>query len=162
MQNLTRLIRGVQLPPAIAGRLPLRHAPTRTQLADAGMNFRAGARHQQYFRRQRRRPRFFESRSYRSHVAGARDARQAAQWLAQYTAILHKARRPCRQRGTANTISRWRPSRLDGARVSRLARHRPQRACAPFLRQSCRWAVVTNDSSCWSQNRRAVPVLNQP
>ena len=105
---------------------------------------------------------FFETDSTELTRAGARDARQAGAVAAAHTAAM---RSPSKATPTsaarANTTSRSAPAaRRRCANIWSRAASQAQRMRTISYGKE-RPVAVCNDISCWSQNRRAVTVLNQ-
>ena len=103
---------------------------------------------------------FFETDSDRLTPQARATLDKQAQWLQQLQPLYLHHRRPCRRARHARIQYRARrPPRAGGARLSRRPRHRADRMRTISYGKE-RPVAVCNDISCWSQNRRAVTVLN--
>ena len=103
---------------------------------------------------------FFESDSSELTPQSIADAGKAGAVAAGLQPIHLHDRGPRRRARHARVQHRARrPARPDGARISLLARGQGQRMRTISYGKE-RPVAVCNDISCWSQNRRAVTVLN--
>ena len=101
---------------------------------------------------------FFET-TRRSCPAGNDDARQAGAWLQTYNRYSFTIEGHADERGTREYNIALGARRAQTVRPISFARHRSEPDAHHLLRQGTPVAVC-NDISCWSQNRRAVTVLN--
>ena len=103
---------------------------------------------------------FFETDSTDLTPTAVATLDKQAQWLSRYPRYTFTDRRPRRRARHARVqfLARRAP-RPDGARLSRLARRRGRRIRTVSYGKE-RPVAVCNDISCWSQNRRAVTVLD--
>ena len=85
--------------------------------------------------------------------------KQAA-WLNQYSQVPHHDRRPCRRARHPRVQHRaGRPPRLGGGELPRQPRASNRRRITSKSFGKERPVAICNDISCWSQNRRAVTVV---
>ena len=158
--NLVSISRSAKFAASRIGRdSRLRAAPSS---ARAGGDGRRGcARQPAGLHRQCRRPRVLRYQFLGAIPTGAGDARQAGEWLNQYNRYAFLIEGHADERGTreynialgarrAQTVREYLVSRGVSAQRMRTISYGKERPVA-----------VCNDISCWSQNRRAVTVLNQ-
>ena len=159
MQGMVRLIRGAKFALAIAAALSIAACANKnTQLGDAGMTAAPGS--QQDFVVNVGVRVFFETDQTDLTPQARATLDKQAQWLGQYNRYTFTIEGHADERGTreynialgarrAQTVREYLVSRgIDGQRMRTISygKERPVAVC--------------NDISCWSQNRRAVTVLN--
>ncbi|HEY2135027.1 MAG TPA: peptidoglycan-associated lipoprotein Pal [Xanthobacteraceae bacterium] len=159
MQNLTRLIRGAKFAVAIAAALTIAACANKsTDLSGAGMTASPGS--QQDFVVNVGDRVFFETDQTDLTPQARATLDKQAQWLAQYNRYTFTIEGHADERGTreynialgakrAQTVREYLVSRGIEAQRMRTISYGKERPVA-----------VCNDISCWSQNRRAVTVLN--
>jgi peptidoglycan-associated lipoprotein len=159
MQGMMRLIRGAKFAVAIAAALSIAACANKTnQLADAGMSAAPGS--QQDFVVNVGDRVFFETDQTDLTPQARATLDKQAQWLSQYNRYTFTIEGHADERGTreynialgarrAQTVREYLVSRGIDANRMRTISYGKERPVA-----------VCNDISCWSQNRRAVTVLN--
>jgi peptidoglycan-associated lipoprotein len=159
MQNLTRLIRSAKFAVAIAAALTIAACANKsTDLSGAGMTASPGS--QQDFVVNVGDRVFFETDQTDLTPQARATLDKQAQWLGQYNRYTFTIEGHADERGTreynialgakrAQTVREYLVSRGIEAQRMRTISYGKERPVA-----------VCNDISCWSQNRRAVTVLN--
>jgi len=159
MQGMMRLLRGAKFVVAVAAALSIAACANKTnQLADAGMAATPGS--QQDFVVNVGDRVFFETDQTDLTPQARATLDKQAQWLAQYNRYTFTIEGHADERGTreynialgarrAQTVREYLISRGIDANRMRTISYGKERPVA-----------VCNDISCWSQNRRAVTVLN--
>ncbi len=159
MQGMMRLIRGAKFAAAIAAALSIAACANKTgPMADAGMSAAPGS--QQDFVVNVGDRVFFETDSTELTPQSRATLDKQAQWLSQYNRYTFTIEGHADERGTreynialgarrAQTVREYLVSRGIEAQRRRTISYGQERPVA-----------VCNDISCWSQNRRAVTVLN--
>jgi peptidoglycan-associated lipoprotein len=159
MQGMMRLIRGAKFAAAIAAALTIAACANKTnQFADAGGSAAPGS--QQDFVVNVGDRVFFETDQTDLTPQARATLDKQAQWLAQYNRYTFTIEGHADERGTreynialgarrAQTVREYLVSRGIDANRMRTISYGKERPVA-----------VCNDISCWSQNRRAVTVLN--
>jgi peptidoglycan-associated lipoprotein len=159
MQGIMRLMRGAKFAVAIAAALTIAACANKTdQLAGAGMSAAPGS--QQDFVVNVGDRVFFETDSSDLTPQARATLDKQAQWLGQYNRYTFTVEGHADERGTreynialgarrAQTVREYLVSRGIEAQRMRTISYGKERPVA-----------VCNDISCWSQNRRAVTVLN--
>ncbi|HEU5273510.1 MAG TPA: peptidoglycan-associated lipoprotein Pal [Xanthobacteraceae bacterium] len=159
MQTVMRLMRGAKFAAAIAATLTIAACANRSSdLAGAGMNAAPGS--QQDFVVNVGDRVFFETDSTDLTPQSRATLDKQAQWLSQYNRYTFTIEGHADERGTreynialgarrAQTVREYLTSRGIDAQRMRTISYGKERPVA-----------VCNDISCWSQNRRAVTVLN--
>ena len=159
MQGIMRLMRGAKFAVAIAAALTIAACANKTnQLEGAGMSAAPGS--QQDFVVNVGDRVFFETDSSDLTPQARATLDKQAQWLAQYNRYTFTVEGHADERGTreynialgarrAQTVREYLVSRGIEAQRMRTISYGKERPVA-----------VCNDISCWSQNRRAVTVLN--
>jgi peptidoglycan-associated lipoprotein len=160
MQNMMRLIRGAKFAAAVAAALTIAACANKTnELADAGMNSASPGSQQDFVVNVGDRV-FFETDSSDLTPQARGTLDKQAQWLSQYNRYSFTIEGHADERGTreynialgarrAQTVREYMVSRGIDAQRMRTISYGKERPVA-----------VCNDISCWSQNRRAVTVLN--
>ena len=159
MHSLMRLIRGAKFAAAIAAALTIAACANKNnQLTDTGMSSAPGS--QQDFVVNVGDRVFFETDSTDLTPQSRATLDKQAQWLSQYNRYTFTIEGHADERGTreynialgarrAQTVREYLVSRGIDAQRMRTISYGKERPVA-----------VCNDISCWSQNRRAVTVLN--
>lgn len=159
MQTVMRLMRGAKFAAAIAAALTIAACANRSNdLASAGMSAAPGS--QQDFVVNVGDRVFFETDSSDLTPQARATLDKQAQWLSQYNRYTFTIEGHADERGTreynialgarrAQTVREYLVSRGIDAQRMRTISYGKERPVA-----------VCNDISCWSQNRRAVTVLN--
>ena len=162
MIDMSKILRGARFAAVLgrgAGDLGLRQqADDDAQANAAGAG---DARQPAGFRRQCRRPRLLRNRFDRAHARSrARRSTSRRSGSRNYSHYSLHHRRPCRRARHARIQHRARrPPRPGGARLS-VSRGIAANRMRTISYGKERPVAVCNDISCWSQNRRAVTVLN--
>jgi peptidoglycan-associated lipoprotein len=160
MQNLTRLIRGAKFAVAIAAALTIAACANKTnELTDGAMNSAAPGSQQDFVVNVGDRV-FFETdqTDLTPQARGTLD--KQAQWLAQYNRYSFTIEGHADERGTREyNIA------LGARRAQTVREYLASRGIEPQRMRTISYGkerpvAVCNDISCWSQNRRAVTVLN--
>ena len=159
--KVMRIVRGVKFAAVVLAALALAGC-AKQQIDQTAMGWQRRAGQPAGLRRQCRRPRVLRDRLDRAHAASARRRSTSRRSGSATTAA---TRSPSKAMPTsaarANTTSRSAPAaRRPCANISSRAASRPQRMRTISYGKE-RPVAVCNDISCWSQNRRAVTVLNQ-
>jgi peptidoglycan-associated lipoprotein len=161
MQTVMRLIRGAKFAAAIAAALTIAACANKNNdLANAGLNAAATPGSQQDFVVNVGDRVFFETDSTDLTPQSRATLDKQAQWLSQYNRYTFTIEGHADERGTreynialgarrAQTVREYLVSRGIEAQRMRTISYGKERPVA-----------VCNDISCWSQNRRAVTVLN--
>jgi peptidoglycan-associated lipoprotein len=160
MHTVMRLIRGAKFAAVVAAALSIAACANKTNdLADAGMNSASPGSQQDFVVNVGDRV-FFETDQTDLTPQARATLDKQAQWLAQYNRYTFTIEGHADERGTreynialgarrAQTVREYLASRgIDPQRMRTISygKERPVAVC--------------NDISCWSQNRRAVTVLN--
>jgi len=160
MQNLTRLIRGAKFAVAIAAALTIAACANRNnELADAGMNSASPGSQQDFVVNVGDRV-FFETDQTDLTPQARATLDKQAQWLAQYNRYSFTIEGHADERGTREyNIA------LGARRAQTVREYLASRGIEPQRMRTISYGkerpvAVCNDISCWSQNRRAVTVLN--
>ena len=160
MQNLTRLIRGAKFAVAIAAALTIAACANRNnELADAGMNSASPGSQQDFVVNVGDRV-FFETDQTDLTPQARATLDKQAQWLAQYNRYSFTIEGHADERGTREyNIA------LGARRAQTVREYLSSRGVEPQRMRTISYGkerpvAVCNDISCWSQNRRAVTVLN--
>jgi peptidoglycan-associated lipoprotein len=160
MQNLTRLIRGAKFAVAIAAALTIAACANRNnELADAGMNSASPGSQQDFVVNVGDRV-FFETDQTDLTPQARATLDKQAQWLAQYNRYSFTIEGHADERGTREyNIA------LGARRAQTVREYLSSRGIEPQRMRTISYGkerpvAVCNDISCWSQNRRAVTVLN--
>ena len=160
MQNLTRLIRGAKFAVAIAATLTIAACANRNnELADAGMNSASPGSQQDFVVNVGDRV-FFETDQTDLTPQARATLDKQAQWLAQYNRYSFTIEGHADERGTREyNIA------LGARRAQTVREYLASRGIEPQRMRTISYGkerpvAVCNDISCWSQNRRAVTVLN--
>jgi peptidoglycan-associated lipoprotein len=160
MQNLTRLIRGAKFAAAIAAALTIAACANKNnELADAGMNSAAPGSQQDFVVNVGDRV-FFETDQTDLTSQARATLDKQAQWLAQYNRYSFTIEGHADERGTREyNIA------LGARRAQTVREYLASRGIEPQRMRTISYGkerpvAVCNDISCWSQNRRAVTVLN--
>ena len=104
---------------------------------------------------------FFETDSTDLTATAAATLDRQAQWLHQYPRYTFTVEGHADERGTREyNIALGARRATDGPRLPRRRAASPRTACSTISYGKERPVAVCNDISCWSQNRRAVTVLN--
>jgi peptidoglycan-associated lipoprotein len=161
MQTVKRLIRGAKFAAAIAAALTIAACANKTtnDLANAGLNNAPPGSQQDFVVNVGDRV-FFETDSTDLTQQARATLDKQAQWLSQYNRYSFTIEGHADERGTreynialgarrAQTVREYLTSRGIEAQRMRTISYGKERPVA-----------VCNDISCWSQNRRAVTVLN--
>ena len=159
MQTVMRLVRGAKFAAAVAAALTIAACASKNNdLAGAGMSAAPGS--QQDFVVNVGDRVFFETDSSDLTTQARATLNKQAQWLGQYNRYTFTIEGHADERGTreynialgarrAQTVREYLVSRGIDAQRMRTISYGKERPVA-----------VCNDISCWSQNRRAVTVLN--
>ena len=160
MQNVTRLIRGAKFAVAIAAALTIAACANRNnELADAGMNSASPGSQQDFVVNVGDRV-FFETDQTDLTPQARATLDKQAQWLAQYNRYSFTIEGHADERGTREyNIA------LGARRAQTVREYLASRGIEPQRMRTISYGkerpvAVCNDISCWSQNRRAVTVLN--
>jgi peptidoglycan-associated lipoprotein len=160
MQNLTRLIRGAKFAVAIAATLTIAACANRNnELADAGMNSASPGSQQDFVVNVGDRV-FFETDQTDLTPQARATLDKQAQWLGQYNRYSFTIEGHADERGTREyNIA------LGARRAQTVREYLASRGIEPQRMRTISYGkerpvAVCNDISCWSQNRRAVTVLN--
>src|SRR6202045_727904 len=159
MQNVMRLMRAAKFALAIAAALSIAACASKTnQLADAGMSASPGS--QQDFVVNVGDRVFFETDQTDLTPQARATLDKQAQWLAQYNRYSFTIEGHADERGTREYNIAPGARRAQTVRGDLASRGiEPQRMRTISYGKE-RPVAVCNDISCWSQNRRAVTVLN--
>ena len=160
MQNVKRLIRGAKFAVAIAAALTIAACANRNnELADGAMNSAAPGSQQDFVVNVGDRV-FFETDQTDLTPQARATLDKQAQWLAQYNRYSFTIEGHADERGTREyNIA------LGARRAQTVREYLASRGIEPQRMRTISYGkerpvAVCNDISCWSQNRRAVTVLN--
>src|SRR5262249_7505179 len=159
MQTVMRLVRGTKFAAAVAAGVTIAACASKNNdLAGAGMSAAPGS--QQDFVVNVGDRVFFETDSSDLTTQARATLDKQAQWLGQYNRYTFTIEGHADERGTREyNIALGAPPAPEGRGdpVSRGAGAPPMRPSSYGDERAC---AVCTDFSCWSQNRRAVTVLN--
>jgi peptidoglycan-associated lipoprotein len=159
MQTITRLIRGAKFAVAIAAALTIAACANKTdQLAGAGMSAPPGSP-QEFVVSVGDRV-FFETDQTDLTPQARATLDKQAQWLAQYNRYTFTVEGHADERGTREYNIALGARRAQTVREYLISRGIEANRMRTISYGKERPVAVCNDISCWSQNRRAVTVLN--
>ena len=159
MQSVTRLIRGAKFVVAVTAALTIAACASKTnQLADAGISAAPGS--QQDFVVNVGDCVFFETDSTDLTPQARATLDKQAQWLAQYNRYTFTVEGHADERGTREYNIALGARRSQTVREYLISRGIEANRMRTISYGKERPVAVCNDISCWSQNRRAVTVLN--
>jgi peptidoglycan-associated lipoprotein len=159
MQTFMRLIRGAKFAAAIAAALTIAACANKTnQLADSGMTAAPGS--QQDFVVNVGDRVFFETDSSDLTPQARATLDKQAQWLGQYNRYTFTVEGHADERGTREYNIALGARRSQVVREYLVSRGIEAQRVRTISYGKERPIAVCNDISCWSQNRRAVTVLN--
>ena len=164
MQTVTRpvarLIRGAKFAAAIAAALSIAACANKTtDLAGAGMNSAAPGSQQDFVVNVGDRV-FFETDQTDLTSQGRATLDKQAQWLSQYNRYTFTIEGHADERGTREYNIALGARRAQNVREYLISRGIEAQRMRTISYGKERPVAVCNDISCWSQNRRAVTVLN--
>jgi peptidoglycan-associated lipoprotein len=156
---MMRLLRGAKFAVAVAAALTIAACANKTnQLADAGMSASPGS--QQDFVVNVGDRVFFESDQTDLTPQARVTLDKQAQWLAQYNRYTFTVEGHADERGTREYNIALGARRAQTVREYLITRGIDANRMRTISYGKERPVAVCNDISCWSQNRRAVTVLN--
>jgi peptidoglycan-associated lipoprotein len=159
MHNVMRLIRGAKFAVAIAAALTIAACANKTNgLADAGMSAAPGS--QQDFVVNVGDRVFFETDQTDLTPQARATLDKQAQWLSQYNRYTFTIEGHADERGTREYNIALGARRAQTTREYLISRGIDAQRMRTISYGKERPVAVCNDISCWSQNRRAVTVLN--
>ena len=160
MKHQMRILQGLKLAAVLAVALSMGACANKN--VGAGCDGERGDAGQPAgFRRQCRRPRVLRERPDRSDAAGDRHAGKQAQWLQQpITRYTFTIEGHADERGTREYNIALGARRAQSVRTFLASRGIDASRMRTISYGKERPVAVCNDISCWSQNRRAVTVLN--
>jgi peptidoglycan-associated lipoprotein len=159
MQGIMRLIRGAKFAVAIAAALTIAACANKTnQLEGAGMSAAPGS--QQDFVVNVGDRVFFETDSTDLTPQSRATLDKQAQWLTQYNRYTFTVEGHADERGTREYNIALGARRAQTVREYLISRGVEAQRMRTISYGKERPVAVCNDISCWSQNRRAVTVLN--
>ena len=159
MQGIMRLIRGAKFAVAIAAALTIAACANKTnQLEGAGMSAAPGS--QQDFVVNVGDRVFFETDSTDLTPQSRATLDKQAQWLTQYNRYTFTVEGHADERGTREYNIALGARRAQTVREYLISRGIEAQRMRTISYGKERPVAVCNDISCWSQNRRAVTVLN--
>jgi peptidoglycan-associated lipoprotein len=159
MQTITRLIRGAKFAVAIAAALTIAACANKTdQLAGAGMSAPPGSP-QEFVVSVGDRV-FFETDQTDLTPQARATLDKQAQWLTQYNRYTFTVEGHADERGTREYNIALGARRAQTVREYLISRGIEANRMRTISYGKERPVAVCNDISCWSQNRRAVTVLN--
>ena len=159
MQGMMRLIRGAKFAVAIAAALSIAACANKTnQLADAGMSAAPGS--QQDFVVNVGDRVFFESDQTDLSPQAVATLEKQARWLQSYNRYSFTIEGHADERGTREYNIALGARRAQSVRTFLSSRGIDPSRMRTISYGKERPVAVCNDISCWSQNRRAVTVLN--
>jgi len=159
MQGMMRLIRGAKFAVAVAAALTIAACANKTdQLAGAGMSAAPGS--QQDFVVNVGDRVFFETDSTDLTPQSRATLDKQAQWLSQYNRYTFTVEGHADERGTREYNIALGARRAQTVREYLISRGIEANRMRTISYGKERPVAVCNDISCWSQNRRAVTVLN--
>ena len=160
MQNVMRLIRGARFAAAVAAALSIAACANKTNdLASANVNTAQPGSQQDFVVNVGDRV-FFETDSSDLTPQARATLDKQAQWLVQYNRYTFTIEGHADERGTREYNIALGARRAQTVRDYLIARGIEAQRMRTISYGKERPAAVCNDISCWSQNRRAVTVLN--
>ena len=160
MQTVMRLIRGVKFAAAIAAALTIAACANKTNdLANAGLGAAPPGSPQEFVVSVGDRV-FFETDSTDLTPQSRATLDKQAQWLSQYNRYSFTIEGHADERGTREYNIALGARRAQTVREYLISRGIEAQRMRTISYGKERPVAVCNDISCWSQNRRAVTVLN--